>query len=114
MGWGAAGGQSVSQSVISRSRPALTPPPARSPAPPLPVNHKYRVLAPGGYSLSQVRSVSLIFRLRTTRNLHWSEVLSERQGSNERQNFGSPESLAHLLSAFLAFWSVIPHLPAGA
>ena len=28
---------SVSQSVISRSRPALTPPPARSPAPPLPV-----------------------------------------------------------------------------
>ena len=27
---------SVSQSVISRSRPALTPPPARSPAPPLP------------------------------------------------------------------------------
>ena len=26
-------GQSVSQSVISRSRPALTPPPARSPAP---------------------------------------------------------------------------------
>ena len=26
--------QSVSQSVISRSRPALTPPPARSPAPP--------------------------------------------------------------------------------
>ena len=49
---------SVSQSVISRSRPALTPPPPRSPAPPLPVNHKYRVLAPGGYSLSQVRSVS--------------------------------------------------------
>ena len=29
--------QSVSQSVISRSRPALTPPPALSPAPPLPV-----------------------------------------------------------------------------
>ena len=29
--------QSVSQSVISRSRPALAPPPARSPAPPLPV-----------------------------------------------------------------------------
>ena len=29
--------QSVSQSVISRSRPALTPLPARSPAPPLPV-----------------------------------------------------------------------------
>ena len=29
--------RSVSQSVISRSRPALTPPPARSPAPPLPV-----------------------------------------------------------------------------
>ena len=27
---------SVSQSVISRSRPALTPPPARSPVPPLP------------------------------------------------------------------------------
>ena len=41
-----------SQSVISlsRSRPALTPP-ARSPAPPLPVEHKYRVLAPGGYSI---------------------------------------------------------------
>ena len=31
------GSQSVRQSVISRSRPALTPPPARSPAPPLPV-----------------------------------------------------------------------------
>ena len=29
--------QSVSQSVISRSRPALTPPPALRPAPPLPV-----------------------------------------------------------------------------
>ena len=29
--------QSVSQSVISRSRPALNPPPARRPAPPLPV-----------------------------------------------------------------------------
>ena len=29
--------QSVSQSAISRSRPALTPPPVRSPAPPLPV-----------------------------------------------------------------------------
>ena len=43
--------QSVIQSVISRSRPALTPPPARSPAPPLPVEHKYRVLAPGGYSI---------------------------------------------------------------
>ena len=43
--------QPVSQSVISRSRPALTPPPARSPAPPLPVGHKYRVLAPGGYSI---------------------------------------------------------------
>ena len=42
---------SVSQSVISRSRPALTPPPARSPAPPLPVKHKYRVLAPWGYSI---------------------------------------------------------------
>ena len=28
---------------VSRSRPALTPPPARSPAPPLPVEHKYRV-----------------------------------------------------------------------
>ena len=42
---------SVSQTVISRSRPALTPPPARSPAPPLPVEHKYRVLAPGGYSI---------------------------------------------------------------
>ena len=36
---------------ISRSRLALTPPPARSPAPPLPVEHKYRVLAPGGYSI---------------------------------------------------------------
>ena len=31
--------QSVSQSVISRSRPALTPPPAAlNPAPPLPVS----------------------------------------------------------------------------
>ena len=34
---GDAARESVSQSVISRSRPALTPPPARSPAPPLPV-----------------------------------------------------------------------------
>ena len=48
--------QSVSQSVISRSRPALTPPPARSPAPPLPVKHKYRVLAPGGYSIVALRT----------------------------------------------------------
>ena len=31
--------------------PALTPPPALRPAPPLPVKHKYRVLAPGGYSI---------------------------------------------------------------
>ena len=31
-------------SVISRSYPALTPPPALNPAPPLPFNHKYRVL----------------------------------------------------------------------
>ena len=54
--------QSVSQSVISRSYPALTPPPALSPAPPLPFNHKYRVLtrnrvlappgARGRYSMS--------------------------------------------------------------
>ena len=43
--------RSVSQSLISRSRPALTPPPALNPAPPLPFNHKYRVLAPGGYSI---------------------------------------------------------------
>ena len=51
--------QSVSQ--FSRTRPALTHPPAHSPAPPLPVEHKYRVLASGGYSirqLSQVRSIS--------------------------------------------------------
>ena len=43
----------VRQSVISRSHPALTPPPALNPAPPLPFNHKYRVhvLAPGGYSI---------------------------------------------------------------
>ena len=41
----------VSQSVISRSHPALTTPPALNPAPPLPYNHKYRVLAPGGYSI---------------------------------------------------------------
>ena len=34
-GRGAHGSLSVSQSVISRSRPALTPPPARSPAPPI-------------------------------------------------------------------------------
>ena len=51
--------QSVSQSVISRSRPALTPPPARSPAPPLPVEHKYRVLAPGGYSIVASRGPNL-------------------------------------------------------
>ena len=60
--------QSVSQSVISRSRPALTPPPARSPAPPLPVEHKYRVLAPGGYSIvAIVRGQSIpadIWRVR--------------------------------------------------
>ena len=31
--------------VISRSHPALTPPPSLRPAPPLPVKHKYRVLA---------------------------------------------------------------------
>ena len=43
--------QSGDTTVISRSRPALTPPPARSPAPPLPVKQKYRVLAPGGYSI---------------------------------------------------------------
>ena len=51
---------SVSQSVISRSRPALTPPPAHSPAPPLPVSHKYRVAstrsAPGATQLSDVAS----------------------------------------------------------
>ena len=41
----------VSQSVISRSHPALTTPPALNPAPPLPYNHKYEVLAPGGYSI---------------------------------------------------------------
>ena len=37
----------ISQSVshfISRSHPALTPPPALNRAPPLPFNHKYRVL----------------------------------------------------------------------
>ena len=49
-------GPSVSQSVISRSRPALTPPPARSPAPPLPVGHKYRVLAPGPCPPSELSS----------------------------------------------------------
>ena len=53
----------VRESVISRSHPALTPPPALNPAPPLPFNHKYRVhvLAPGvpgATQLSQVRSVS--------------------------------------------------------
>ena len=29
--------------VLSRSLPALTPPPARGPAPPLPVRHKYQL-----------------------------------------------------------------------
>ena len=53
--------QSVSQSVISRSRPALTPPPARSPAPPLPVEHKYRVL-----KSSQVKSSAEIGPLLLT------------------------------------------------
>ena len=38
--------RSVSYLLISRSHPALTPPPALNPAPPLPFNHKYRVLAP--------------------------------------------------------------------
>ena len=62
---------SVSQSVISRSLPALTPP-ARSLAPPLPVEHKYRVLAPGGLlncdfewlcrSESLAKSVVYVFR----------------------------------------------------
>ena len=44
---------SVSQ-LFQRSHPALTPPPALNPAPPLPFNHKAvvdRVLAPGGYSI---------------------------------------------------------------
>ena len=50
--------QSVSQSVISRSRPALTPPPARSPAPPLPVEHKYEVPS------TQVKSSQVIGRDR--------------------------------------------------
>ena len=45
--------QRTTQSVISRSHPALTPPPALNPAPPLPFNHKYRVLAPGGYSIKK-------------------------------------------------------------
>jgi hypothetical protein len=35
---------------IHRKRERLGTP-ARSPAPPLPVEHKYRVLAPGGYSI---------------------------------------------------------------
>ena len=43
--------QSVSQSVNSQSHPALTPPPALRPAPLLPFKHKYRVFAPGGYSI---------------------------------------------------------------
>ena len=49
--------QSVSQSVNSQSHPALTPPPALRPAPLLPFKHKYRVFAPGGYSIvaSEVR-----------------------------------------------------------
>ena len=42
--------EGVGNSKFSRSHPALTPPPALNPAPPLPFNHKYRVLAPGGYS----------------------------------------------------------------
>ena len=42
--------------VISRSHPALTPPPSLRPAPPLPVKHKYRVLAPGGYFYSIIAS----------------------------------------------------------
>ena len=40
--------------LVSRSRPALTPPPALNPAPPLPFYHKYPVLAPGGYSITQM------------------------------------------------------------
>ena len=41
----------------SQSHPALTPPPALRPAPLLPFKHKYRVFAPGGYSIvaSEVR-----------------------------------------------------------
>ena len=46
-GWGTCMGTCK----FSRSHPALTPPPALNPAPPLPFNHKYRVLAPGGYSI---------------------------------------------------------------
>ena len=38
--------QSVSQSVISRSRPALTPPPALSPAPPLPEHRRQSISSP--------------------------------------------------------------------
>ena len=56
------GVQSVSQSAVnSRSRPALTPPPALRPAPPLPrpglTQAKYRVLTPRGYR-SQLSHVS--------------------------------------------------------
>ena len=50
--------QSVCQ-LFHGPRPALTPPTALDPAPPLPFNHKYRVLAPGGYMYSTVLNQSL-------------------------------------------------------
>ena len=51
--------QSVSQSVISRSRTALTPPPARSPAPPLPaLTQVPSTRSRGLLNCRQVRSIS--------------------------------------------------------
>ena len=50
-------GQSVSQSVISRSRPALTPPPARSPAPPLPAEWRcWQQQQPSSCSTQRVKT----------------------------------------------------------
>ena len=48
--------QSVSYLLISRSRPALTPPPSLRPAPPLPVKHKYRVASDAAPGQPQVPS----------------------------------------------------------
>ena len=94
---------SVSQSVISRSRPALTPPPARSPAPPLPVKHKYRVLAPGGYSivaspsevnLSQRTGCSLPLFPDSTHN-ELKHTITRKTATHERSTPDKPHVHTH-------------------
>ena len=60
-------GQSVSQSVISRSRPALTPPPALNPAPPLPRRGTGAGTGAGTPGFLSVRAHSLSSRTRSHR-----------------------------------------------